>query len=83
MGKFSSEYRGLLGSGLSSEAALGEMRNRGATPIEAIRAIAEVQGSSLEEAKKIFASSPAWRNEVKAADELHEELLTQLRREKS
>ena len=81
MGKFSSDYRDLLGSGLSSELALSEMRSRGATPIETIRAIVEVQGLSLEDAKNTFASSQAWHNEVKRADELHQELLAELRRE--
>jgi len=69
-----------LSRGESLEASLSELRSHGVTPIEAIKAIREVQEVDLGEAKRIFSGSPAWRVENEAADRMHEELLAELRK---
>jgi ribosomal protein L7/L12 len=70
-----------LAAGVSFEAALASLHEQGASPVEVIKAIREVHGVSLGEAKRLFSESPAWRSESEAADRLHEELLAVLRRE--
>jgi len=61
-------------AGLPLEAALAELRSTGATPVEAIKAIREVQGCSLGEAKQVFGASPAWASAVQAGEALHEQV---------
>ncbi|MDP2602007.1 MAG: hypothetical protein Q8S00_05370 [Deltaproteobacteria bacterium] len=64
----------LLDQGLDMNAALGQLRQDGATPIETIKAIREANNVSLAEAKLQFSQCPAWSAEVEAADKLHEEI---------
>ena len=81
MDRFCSLYAGLVAQGATVEAALSQLRVEGATPVEAIKAIREVQGISLGEAKQIFSQSPAWSKEVLAGNALHDEVISLLERE--
>ena len=67
--------RAALEAGTPLEAALFELRATGATPVETIKAISQVQGCGLGDAKQVFAASPAWAKEVQAGTELHEQVL--------
>jgi len=64
-----------LTSGLSLEAALGQLRSNGAHPTDVIKAIRQVKQISLGEAKVVFSQSTAWALEVSQGDKLHEELI--------
>lgn len=63
-----------LAAGEDKNAALAALREAGATPVEAIKAIRAVLGVDLAEAKKIFSTCPAWILEVKAGEHLHQEV---------
>lgn len=67
--------RAALEAGTVLEDGLAELRMLGATPVETIMAIREVQGVGLATAKQVFCASPAWATEVRAGDALHEELI--------
>ncbi|MEH0168491.1 hypothetical protein [Roseateles microcysteis] len=73
--------RQALRRGESLEGALSALRLHAVTPVEAIKAIHEVQKVGLGEAKEVFSSSPAWRAENEAADRMHAEILAELGRE--
>lgn len=68
--------RAALEAGTPFEAALFELRATGATPIETIKAISQVRGCGLGDAKQVFAASPAWSKEVQAGTALHEQVLS-------
>jgi hypothetical protein len=68
--------RAALAMGHTLDDALAELRSSGATPVETIKAIYDVNGVDLGEAKRIFASSPAWASEARAADALHDEVFS-------
>jgi ribosomal protein L7/L12 len=70
-----------LAEGSSFEAALVSLRERGASPVDAIKAIREARGVSLGEAKRLLFESKAWQLENEAADRLHEQVLAALRKE--
>lgn len=74
MDHYAQVLKSAVTAGSSLEAGLVQVRNLGATPVEAIKAIREVKGVSLGEAKQIFSLSPAWSRESEAADALHEQL---------
>jgi len=57
------------------DAALAALRRRGATPIDSIKAVREVNAVSLGEAKRLVAESPTWDDVREAHDRLVEELL--------
>ena len=57
----------------SVEEALVELRDAGATPIHAIKALRNGRGLSLGEAKRKLMESPSWREEAAAANRLHEQ----------
>lgn len=65
-----------LSDGASHNDALADLRAAGASPIDAIKAVRSVLKVNLAEAKRIFSEAPAWSAEVRAADELHEELIS-------
>jgi ribosomal protein L7/L12 len=72
-----------LESGATFEVALSRLRESGASPVQAIKAIREVRGVSLKEAKELFSQSPAWRLEAEAGARLQDAVLALLREEKS
>jgi hypothetical protein len=60
------------------ELRLAELRQGGAYPVYAIKAIYEEFGISLAEAKLRFAQSPAWAAEQANADDLHHQVFDAL-----
>ena len=60
--------RAMMAEGLDTEAVLSFLRKRGLSKIESIKAIRELQGVRLSEAKGIVHLSRAW-NDVQTADE--------------
>lgn len=75
MDEFSSLLRKQLDGGASLEEALGYLRNSGSDPISTIKAVREVLGVGLGEAKRIFDTSLAWQLEAQAGRKLHEEII--------
>jgi hypothetical protein len=71
----------LIASGKPLETGLEELRRMGVTPMEAIKAIREAKCVSLGDANEIFSLSLAWAAEVRAADQLHDEVLRLVDRE--
>lgn len=67
-----------LKDGADLNAALANLREAGASPVDAIKAIRQILGVSLGDAKRTFSVCPAWEREVKAADELHSILIAAL-----
>ena len=63
------------------ERALVDLKARGFAPVEAIRAIHEIYGLPLAEAKQALAGSTAWARECAAADHLHTKVLGVLAKE--
>lgn len=59
---------------------MARLRAAGADPVPTIKAIHEVMGVSLAEAKLKFDASPTWRIEAEAGRRLHEEVLRSLER---
>ena len=74
-------YRTALASGKSDEEILGYLHRLGATPVEVIKAIYIVKGVSLGQAKSILGNSQSWSKETKAADNLHQEVLSELQKD--
>ena len=68
--------RAALEAGTPLDGALLELRAAGATPMETIKAISEVRGCGLGDAKQVFAASPAWAEEVQAGTVLHEQVMS-------
>jgi ribosomal protein L7/L12 len=52
--------REALRRGIPLDAVLAALRQHGATPIESIKAVREVRGVGLGEAKQLVSTSPAW-----------------------
>ena len=71
----STRLRRLLDDGVDLDAALGQLREDGATPVEVIAAIREVLSVSLAQAKSRFAQCPAWAAEARAGDAFHEQII--------
>jgi len=63
-----------IASATTADEALGLLKQSGASPIDAIRALRERFGISLTDAKMALHSHPAWATEARAAEELHDEL---------
>lgn len=57
-------------SGSSIDEALVELRRLGATQIQAVKALREVEGMDVGEAKRIVDSSTAWRDARESAESL-------------
>jgi hypothetical protein len=83
MDQFTALFPSLVARGASVEAALSELRSAGASPIQAIKAIHDVQVVSLGEAKRVFSESPAWAQEVRDGDALHAELTAIMEKERA
>jgi|WetSurMetagenome_2_1015567.scaffolds.fasta_scaffold628404_1 ribosomal protein L7/L12 len=62
----------------SIEAALGRLHAVGASPIAAIKALRNGKHISLREAKEALHASPSWHLEARAAESLHDEILSTL-----
>ncbi len=56
-------------------ARLKELREEGAWPVKAIKAVHLEYGISLAEAKRLFSISPAWRGHVEASRPLQEDAI--------
>jgi ribosomal protein L7/L12 len=54
------------------DALLYDLRERGSSPIEAIKTIRDVKSCSLGDAKAFFATHPAWSDVHDAAQPLHD-----------
>lgn len=75
MNNYSEQLESSLNAGHSLEEALAKLQTCGASPVEVIIAIRQVNKVSLREAKEVFAQSPSWALEVSQGDKLHEELI--------
>lgn len=69
------QFAEALKLGKSKAELIGEMKDRGLSIIEAIKAVREVFGVGLGEAKQLVANHPAYVEIARAADPLHEELI--------
>jgi ribosomal protein L7/L12 len=61
--------------GASAESVVEFLRGEGLTIVESIKIVREVFRVSLGDAKAIVTNNESWRSEVRAADQLHDELL--------
>lgn len=75
MNDFAPLLRAAFDEGASFEGAMVRLRAAGADSVPTIKAIREVMGVSLAEAKLKFDASPTWRIEAEAGRRLHEEVL--------
>jgi len=57
---------------------MSRLKAAGAYPMATIKAIREVTGVSLAEAKLKFDASPTWRMEIEASHRLQDEILSGL-----
>ena len=62
----------------SREAGLAELKRRGLTIAETIKAVREVAHISLGQAKEVVTSSAVWRETAERAKPLHKEALAAL-----
>ncbi|NBD12870.1 hypothetical protein [Corallococcus silvisoli] len=60
--------------GLSVEKAVVALHDAGLTIVQSIKALIELYGMPLNDAKSAAASHPVWGRVVKAAEPLHDEL---------
>jgi ribosomal protein L7/L12 len=82
MDKFTELFANLKVQGTVTEAALARLHAAGASPIQTIKAIREVQAVSLGEAKRVFSESAAWSMEDRDGDALHAEIIALFEQEK-
>ena len=75
MNDIAADLRDALSGGANLEQALAHLHESGARPVPTIKALREILGVSLGEAKRIFDASPAWRAHAEAGRRLHEEIL--------
>jgi ribosomal protein L7/L12 len=66
----------MLANGGDLNAVLVQLRQAGFSKVESIRAIMELKGTSLGEAKRLIHLSPAWQDTLESDDRLHELLQT-------
>ena len=66
-----------------AEMRLNELKESGAYPVGAIKALREEFGLSLGEAKLRFAQSPAWAAEQVTADVFHQQIFDALRTDRA
>lgn len=66
------------GQGATRDDVLSLLRDRGASPADALVILMELYGLSLKEAKRVFSVHPAWREVTEASDKLHQELIDAL-----
>lgn len=69
------EFRAELLGGKSQSDLVAEMKHRGLTIIDAIKAVRELYSVSLGDAKQIVSSNPAWVDTASAAVPFHDELI--------
>lgn len=70
--------RQLRDSGAGTDAVVRFLRDAGLTITESMEAMMAAYGMSLSQAKATVTASPVWSVEVRAADQLHEELIKML-----
>lgn len=78
MDDFAQLLRSQLAKGASLEDALARLRLEGAYPVATIKALNQVLGISLGEAKIIFDASPTWAREAATGHSLHNEVIRAL-----
>jgi hypothetical protein len=76
--RFNPAYRSLREGGMGRDGALAEIRKAGASFIESIQAVKDVDGLSLGECKKVVHESPAWENEFRHRESFWDEAITAL-----
>ncbi|HET8669751.1 MAG TPA: hypothetical protein VFM05_03720 [Candidatus Saccharimonadales bacterium] len=67
--------------GASSEDLILYLRREGITIVESMKVLKEIYKLSLGEAKELVTAHPAWADEVRSANILHEELENALQKE--
>jgi hypothetical protein len=72
------QFRSLLSDRKSRDEALCELRRTGASPIQCIKAIHEVEGASLATAKRLFSESPSWSDVVENTEAMFVEVEKEL-----
>ncbi|MCA1578804.1 MAG: hypothetical protein LC794_15735 [Acidobacteria bacterium] len=75
------ECRRRVSKGASREDLILYLRHEGITIVESMKVLKEIYSLSLAEAKEQVTAHPAWANEVRSADILHEELQDALEKE--
>lgn len=68
------ECRKRVGHGASRGDLILYLRDEGITIVESMKVLKEIYKLSLGEAKELVTAHPAWTDEVRSADILHEEL---------
>lgn len=66
------EYRKNIAQGVSREDIIARLREDGFNIIEAIRALRELYGMHLGEAKQLVSAHPSWIPVARQAEPLHE-----------
>jgi len=81
MADYTSLLRAAVSQGHPIDLVLATLREQGASPIDSIKAVREVSGVSLAEAKRIVSGSPTWddirESHAKFANELLDWLETE------
>lgn len=72
--RFLDDARRLSKAGADVEKLLRFFRENGASPIDSIKMLREVNGVSLADAKRSFHLSEVWKDERPALDDFHERL---------
>ena len=68
-----------LQSGRSLEAVVADLKNEGFSRVDSIRAVVEITGASLGDAKLIVHRSQAWEDVRQETEDFHVALETELR----
>jgi ribosomal protein L7/L12 len=71
-----SQYRDIARDSPTVEEALVALHEIGASPVYAIKALHDGRGLSVDEAKSALFASPAWATESRAAENLHEQIIS-------
>jgi predicted ATPase len=61
--------------GASLESVLQNLRQAGMSPVESIRAVVQIEGASLANAKTLVWSSEAWRDRLDEQGQLEDALI--------
>jgi ribosomal protein L7/L12 len=64
----------MLSEGAEIEEVISTLRRKGVSKVESIKAVAELTGDSLLEAKQTVHSSLTWRDAYEAGERLHDAL---------
>lgn len=68
----------LAKDGVQPDAAIGRLKDKGATITDSIAALSAGYNIALREAKQLVAASPEWKSVAEAARPLHEEAIQAL-----